>query len=154
MLARKSYHSARVEGSGQANGWNRDSGDIFHFNVVVTLVPLSAHSISIRGRNKSFSQASLHFKLRGWSWVNAVTLPRFPWRALSTSVLASKDKENGYVHSFSCPFLQEKKRFKCHFKLKQLSNCPFCSVFLISRVTRINLLCLSLISHPLPSGFC
>lgn len=36
---------------GERMNGSRYSGDVFHFNVV-TLVPLSAHSISIRGKTK------------------------------------------------------------------------------------------------------
>lgn len=71
----------RVDGS-----WY--SRDMFHFNVVA-LVPLSAHSISIGGKNKSPSCVSLLSELGGQSWVSAVTFHLFPQTPLFVSVPAS-----------------------------------------------------------------
>ena len=100
---------------GDRRDGGRYSGDTFHFNVVA-LGPLSAHSISTGGKNKSSSHVSLLFQHRGQSWANAVTSCCFPQRALSISVMASDVKENGYSPSFPHLFYQEKKRFKCHFQ--------------------------------------
>lgn len=49
---------------GERGDGGRYPGDTFHFNVVA-LVPLSAHSISTGGKNKSFPTCQFAFPVQG-----------------------------------------------------------------------------------------
>lgn len=104
---------------------NRYSGDIFHFNIV-TLVPLYLHiQLASEGKIK-VPRMSACFPSSGTKLCKCSDLTLLSSESTLHLCVGLRCYRKWIVHSFPFQFPSGKKRFKCCFKWKQLSNCLFC----------------------------